>query len=413
MATVTATNIATAAEPGRRTRARSRRGRLVARAAIVGVIAAAGAVLLPHSLSAALTDSRPDLAARIAPWSAQAAVEAAAAIAHDPRDPQVRALVTRALARDASLVSAIELRAADLAASGKPTEARQLFALSNRLSRRSLPTRLWLIQQSVDRGDVAGALDNFDIALRTSTEAPPILFPVLARASSDPTLTAPIARMLDRPSDWRLMYFEWALTNDADLGSLANVAIAMNDRGVVREGQIDQRLIAQLATAGDFAQAVRLRNRFDPPSPGLIADPHFANPKAQFPFGWGLASDGTMGAERGLGTGGAQLSYQAGPAHSGQVAAQLLVLAPGRYSLSVKSAAAGVGEAPYWSVACGQAGGSEIAGLDQPLAAGRLARTEFAVPAGCPAQWLTLSIRPSAESTPQTGAVQWVAVTKL
>jgi hypothetical protein len=36
----------------------------------------------------------------------------------------------------------------------------------------------------------------------------------------------------------------------------------------------------------------------------------------------------------------------------------------------------------------------------------------FAVPAGCPAQWLVLRIRPFAESTVQSGAIEWVSVVR-
>jgi hypothetical protein len=360
----------------------------------------------------ALGDSHPAFAARIAPWNARAATAAAAAIGGDPRKPEIRRLVRAALARDLTDLQGIELRAADLAASGRRAEATRLFAQSDRLSRRSLPTRLWLIQAAVDRGDVAGALANFDIALRTSIEAPPILFPVLAKASADPTLTRPLARLLDRPSDWRLMYFEWALANDPDLHSLANVTIAMRDRRLLEENRIDQRLIEQLVTASDFTQALRVRQRLDPRPPALIADPHFADPSAQYPFGWSLVADGSIGAERSLSSTGAILSYRASAHRNGQVAAQLLALAPGRYALATKTAAPVEGKPPLWSLICGEEGGATLAELEQPIAVSARAEAVFAVPAGCPAQWLVLRIRPFAESTVQSGAIEWVSVVR-
>jgi hypothetical protein len=361
MATVTATNIATAAEPRRRTRAGSRCRRGAARAAIVLGALAAGAVILPASLATALGDDHPGLAARIAPWNARAAASAAAAIGGDPRKPETRALVRTALGRDLTVLTAVEMRAVDLAASGRQADAAQLFHLSDQLSRRSLPTRLWLIQASVDRGDVAGALANFDIALRTSTEAPPILFPVLARATADPSLTAPIARMLDRPSDWRLMFFEWALANDANLDSIANVVIRMRGRGFVTKNQVDQRMIEHLVTSADFGQATRLKQRGDPRPLPLVADARFSDPSALYPFGWGLVSDGSMGTERSLDGNGSALTFRASSTRSGQVAAQLLVLQPGHYTFATGTAAASVGEAPYWSITCGQEAGPLLA----------------------------------------------------
>jgi hypothetical protein len=412
MATVTATNIATTAERGRRTRAAAPRRRTAARAAIALGALAAGALILPGSLASALSDGHPAFAAWIAPWNARAAASAAAALGADPRTPESRALVSKALARDLTVLPALELRALDLAASGKRADAARLFGLSDRLSRRSLPTRLWLIQSSVDRGDVAGALGNFDIALRTSTGAPPILFPVLAKAAGDPSLTAPLARLLDQPSDWRLMFFEWALANDANLHSIANVAARMRDRRLITHNQVDQRMIEQLVTAGDFGQALRLRLRFDPKPLAIVADPRFSDPSAQYPFGWGLVSDGSMGAERTLDGTGSALTYRATSSRSGQVAAQLLVLRPGHYAFATRAAAAASGEAPYWSLTCGQAGGEQLATLDQPLAPGPAAATEFTVPGGCTAQWLTLRLRPSGEATPQSGSIAWVSVTR-
>lgn len=410
MATVTATNIATTAEP--RQRFGSARRRLIARLGIAGALLGAGALLLPNSLAMALSGSEPALAARIAPANARAAAAAAAAIGGDPRRPEIRALVRTALARDLTVFAGIELRGADLAASGRQADAARLFALSDGLSRRSLPTRLWLIQTSVDRGDVAGALANFDIALRTSTEAPTILYPVLAKASADPRLTVPIARLLDRPSDWRLMYFEWALANDPDLHSLAEVTMHMRDTRLVRDNRIDQRLIESLVTATDFAQASRVRRRFDPRPPALIADPRFADPSAQYPFGWGLGSDSAMGAERSLGTNGPVLSYRAAAPRSGQVAAQLLTLSPGAYTLATKTAVAPTGKPPVWSIACGEDGGPRLAELEQPSAAFGQATTAFVVPAGCQAQWLTLNIRPYSESNVQSGGIEWVAIVR-
>jgi hypothetical protein len=281
-----------------------------------------------------------------------------------------------------------------------------LFNLSDALSRRSLPTRLWLIQDAVDHGSVGGALRNFDIALRTTTDAQPILFPVLARASADSTLTAPLARLLDRPSDWRQMFFEWVLANQRDVRPLAQVVTRMKDKGFVAAN--DQRLIERLVTARHFSEARALRPA--PQSSGAVSDPHFRNPSERYPFGWGLVSNGSLGAERTLSGSSAVLSYRAAPANSGQVAAQLLTLARGNYALATRTGAAGTGAAPYWSITCGE-NGAELARLDQPMTADGQATTAFTVPDSCRGQWLTLRVRPAPDSSPQSGTVEWVSVT--
>jgi hypothetical protein len=401
----TASNIATSAE---RSAPKSVGYKTIARAGItVGALLAA-AVLVSSSLADWASVDHPRIAAEIAPWNATAAANAAAAL-KNPRSPKARALVRGALARDATEVPAIELRALDLALSGKTTEARRLFELSNELSRRSLPTRLWLIQDSVDHGDVAGALRNFDIALRTTTDAQPILFPVLAKASADATLTMPLARTLDRKSDWRLTFLEWVLTNGGQVDGIAKVVAQMNDRRFIVGNGIDQQLIERLAADGQFGAANLLNRRFGHPAEG-VADSNFANPSAHYPFGWGLVSDGMLTAERAISGSTSMLKYSAAPARSGQVAAQLLMLQPGRYALKTRTAAQAQGAAPYWNVTCAGEDGAQLAELDQPLDAGAQARTGFTVPAGCTAQWLTLRIRPSPDATPQSGAIASVAM---
>ena len=385
------------------------RRKLAARTGIVAGALLAAALLLPASLASWADVDHTGWAVRIAPWNASIAADAAAAVSRNPRDPKVRALVRKALSRDATQVQAIELRALDLVVSGEPTKARELFRLSDRLSRRSLPTRLWLIQDSVDRGDVTGALRNFDIALRTTTDAQPVLFPVLTKASADATLTVPLARTLDRPSDWRLMFVDWALSNAADVAPVANVVAQMRDARFVTANNLDQLLIGRLITSGKFEQAALLNRRFGHPVSG-VADPKFADASARYPFGWGLVSNGSIGAERALSGSSTVLNYRAAPANSGQVAAQLLLLRPGSYVLETQTAATARGTAPYWSITCGNAGGAELARLDQPSLANGRAETSFSVPTGCRGQWLTLRLRPAVDSSEQAGAISWVAI---
>ena len=383
--------------------------KVIARAGIAAGALLAAAVFVPASLADWAAVDHAPAAAKIAPWNASSAAAAAAALGADPRKPEVRELVRRALARDVTLVPALEVRAVDLALSGKATEARALFHLSDQLSRRNLPTRLWLIQDAVDHGDVAGALKNFDIALRTTTDAQPILFPVLAKATGDPNLTVPISRMLDRPSDWRLMFFEWALTNPAHVGGVANVAAEMRDRQFLVGNSIDQRLVERLVTDRDFAAASLLNRRIGGQSGGVV-DSHFADPSAHYPFGWGLVSDGSLTAERAVEGSSPVLRYGAVPAHSGQIAAQLLMLRPGRYELATRTAGQTTGEAPYWSVSCGEVGGGELVRLAQPVNAGDETNAIFTVPTSCGAQWLTLRVPPSGDASPPSGAIAWVQV---
>ncbi len=291
----TATSTATAARP--RADAAGLAGGALARAGLILACAALAAGVALKGAAVHLTATDPGAAALLAPYDARAAVAAAQARVarrESVASPEVRRLVAQTLARDVTLTSAIEMRALQAEAEQDPVREERLFALSSQISRRSLPTRLWLIQRSVDKGDVAGALDDFDIALRTSTAAPEVLFPVLARAADDPALAAPIARVLDRPEDWRLVFLHYAITEAHAGPGVAAVLMRMHDRRAIIEGRVDEALIGELVSEQAFGLARQVRLAFGPPADsGLVADPRFADPRQPYPFGWNLVDGGT------------------------------------------------------------------------------------------------------------------------
>jgi hypothetical protein len=362
-----------------------------------------------------LARSDPQAAALLAPYDARAAVAAAQARmgkAVNASSPEVRRLIHQALAQDATLTPAIEARALQAEAEHDPAREARLFSLSSAISRRSLPTRLWLIQRSVDHGDVAGALENFDTALRTSTAAPDVLFPVLARASSDPGLSAPIARILDRPSDWRTPFLHYAITEAHAGPGIALVVMRMRDRRLLTgAAQIDQSLIGELVSEQAFGLARQVRDALGPPEgPDLVVDARFADARMKYPFGWDLVESGTAGAQRSRADG---LDYQATPGGGGQAATQLLTLAPGTYRLTVTTATPANDRLsqPFWTLTCAGEAGAQLALLDQPPVANGSAARDFTVPDDCAGQWLVLFLRSSDEPN-LTGAIRSVQVSR-
>ena len=388
--------------------------RFAARAAIVLAALGLAALTARTGMANWLSPSDPMTAAQVAPHDARLALAAAqAALENGTRAdaPQVRRLLDAALARDVTQPGALELKAVQAEMAGDKAHEARLFDLSNALSRRSLPTRLWLIQRSVDQGDVAGALADFDIALRTSSAAPKVLFPVLARASGEPALAAPIARLLDRPDDWRLMFLNYAVTQAHAGPGMSGVVLRMRDRRAITDNQVDQTLVAELVAEQQFALARRVREAFRPLSPVLAQDGDFSDPALAFPFGWRLVQSGDVGALRVRIGDRSGLSLQSSPDGAGPVATQLLTLAPGTYRLSTQTAQgiADPAALPFWTMTCAETGGAQIALLDQPAQAAQTAAAEVAVPADCPAQWLSLNLRPSDGSQSGQVARVWVS----
>lgn len=384
---------------------------LIARALIALGVAAGVALAICDGAATELVRSDPERAAAFAPWNARFALAAARAKVEkgaQPGDPAVVALVDRALARDATLPAAIELAALRAEAAGDKAQGARLFELSDRISRRSLGTRVWLIQRSVDAGNVDGALKDFDIALRTSAAAPPILFPVLTNAASDAALVRPIAGLLERPSDWRAMFLHYAVTERHAPPGVADVVLAVRDRAWMRAERTDQALIGELVARGAFAEARRVRNGFAAALTGLVADPTFSQASEAFPFGWDLVQSGEIEAVRGTVGGRPALTYQVLGGAGGVAATQLLTLPPGDYRLAVRTAA-GDPATPFWTLTCGEPGGPQIARFDQPAQVGAEGVADFTVPAGCAGQWLALHLRRPDEATP-SGAVSQVSV---
>lgn len=374
-------------------RPRGWKARAAWRTAIVLLALVAGASVIRSSRPTALD-------------AALARVESGAA----PADPAVEALVARSLAGDVTTPAAIELAALARETRGEHSAAADLYRLSDLISRRSLATRLWLVQDAVERGDVAATLAHMDLALRTSSAAPDIVFPALARGLEDPALVAPIAALVDRPSDWREAFVAYAVSN-ARPEAAAALVLAMRNVADVADRELDRKLIVRLVDAGQVASARRLDARFPgaPRAPGLLADGQFADSSARYPFGWGLTDAYGLGAARATEGGRPVLAWHAGTAERGQVAAQVLTLPEGRYTLDTRTARSDAsGTGPLWTLSC--AGQSRtLATLAVPAGAGQRRSTPFAVPPDCTGQWLTLTLRPAL--APQAGAIAGVSVT--
>ena len=369
-------------------------------------------------LATALSKTNPLMAVQADSGSAEASAAAARALVEAgelPTSPRVRAFVRNALREDASLTPAIELRALDLDASGNRPAAIRLFELSRRISRRSLGTHMWLIQRAVDRRNVKDALAEYDLALRTSTAAPRLLFPVLSAAATNPDLAGPIARMLDRPSDWREAFLDYAIARQGTAPAmLTPLIVDMRDRTFLKDKQIDQMLIARLVGDGAFRPASSVAAAFGPAlKPGaLIRDSDFSQPQFRFPFGWELIENATVWAQRGQVSSGPVLLYHGASGGSGPAATQLLTLTPGRYGLSARSASPAIDQAarPYWTVTCASRPPRQIALIDLGGSANAFAQGDFAVPTGCDGQWLTLNLRASDRADGQSGAIRSVTI---
>lgn len=308
-------------------------------------------------------------------------------------------LARQALRQDPTAIAAVLTLGLNAQVRGHTTEARRLLAYAERLSRRDLQTQIWAIEDAVGRGDVAGTLRHYDIALRTSRGAPDLLFPVLGSAIADPTVRVALVKVLAAKPAWGPFFADYVADSGPDRRATAKFLTGLQRVGVpVSEGAqaaIVDALTAQglIDVAWAYYAAVRpgvdRRQSRDPRFSAAITTPT--------PFDWTPINDGGVTTSIQRGGEGGIFDFVAPASVGGPLLQQKQLLPPGDYRLEGRSIGIDQPEEsrPYWVLSC--QGTRELGRVTIPNSAqangtfiGR-----FSVPAECPLQVLTLVSRPS------------------
>ena len=360
------------------------------------LVLGAAAMALQSAVVRLLARDAPDLALRISPGDSMAlAAKANLLLAASVRDPAQSAAARRmaqsAIMRDLTRDDALLVLAATTSGAGAERRALPLLYQAQTLSRRNLPVQMWLIEESVRNGNVAGALYHFDVALRTSNAAGPILFPVLRNAIEDRGLTRDIARTLNA-APWRGAFLQYAVSLNQPSAALA--AVVGRQRGLEPFQGVDLKasLVAQLATAKLYDEAgILALGR----AARLVQDPAFASDRGYPPFTWQLSGTSGLTARRLRENANSLLEVQADDGAVGTVAAQIIHAPPGSYTLVATLAE----QRPGLSVrlACADSG-RELTRIDVDQARGR----PVAIPPGCPFQNLNIVAQ-----APEDGSASW------
>lgn len=363
-------------------------------------LAAAGLAGCAGSLAASLKARDPDTAHRIAPWDGRITALAARARLTIDADGiaqlEAIALSRQALRQDPTTVAAASTLGILHSVRGDVVGARKLMRYAERLSRRDLATQMWAIEEAVARADVPGALDHYDTALRTSKQAPGILFPVLAAAIGDSDVRRSLIQQLaDRPP-WQSVFLDYAASN-ADPRAVVQLFAAVPRLASLPSNGANAALLTRLVNVGSHDLAWRYYVRLRPGTDRTTSrDPRFtADLAAPLPFDWIAGTDPGIAAT--LQGGGNGFDFAAPPSVGGTLLYQLQALPAGRYRLTGRSR--GIDEpsetAPFWSLSCRN--GVELGRVAMPASAQARGAFygSFIVPAGCPVQVLALVARPS------------------
>lgn len=380
------------------------------------------AAVTAHGLGVVLADRKPGLALRFAPYNADALASAARrAIVPDasPADLAASEATARAaLARSPVLASALTSIGLIADLKGDRPKAKQLLRSSAALTRRDLPTRLWLIEEAVTRGEVDEALHHYDIALRTSLRAPEILFPRLGDALSDPVIAHAVGRLFETRPPWMGAFIHHIIMTVPAPEALGDIVANLHPVQTYGGQNLDKLLVENFIGYGKLrsARAVGIGTVPAAARSQLVVDPSFVNDIGLPPINWALTIDKDLVAERSPIGGRPGLVVTVNTESDAIAASQILALPPGTYRLASEQVESSwtAQESPYWTVSCGGTQNQQI-GVLELAPESRLSEGRFVVLEGgdCNGQWLRLHARPTENREARTVHIAKVQIDRV
>lgn len=274
--------------------------------------------------------------------------------------PLVMQRDARAALRNMPLNSkAVRLLAISMGLQGKDPLADRLLDQAANLTRRDLLTQVLLIEAAIRRDDLHDALKHFDIALRSSANAPQILFPRLSNGIANPEGRAALKPYIRAKSSWPLEFLYYAKDNRDDLAPLVDLVIETGGvADAVKQRAFDAALLEALFQKQNYADLKRLFGRIPGAKLELLTSAalNTADVSRRFgPAAWQPLDDAESGASPSGGKGApAALSIYANSGTTGPVAQKLLFLTPGRYRFAFRVASIDRGEGGSigWQMHC-------------------------------------------------------------
>lgn len=386
------------------------------RGALAVAAAGLGYLSVTHSVAYMIRGSAPARAHALAPWDGRIT----ALLSEQLSGPEATAadrkraddLARLALRQDPTAVAAVATLGINAQTRGDTADARRVFAYSEKLSRRDLRTRLWANEDAVARGDILGALRNYDIALRTSRIAPDLLFPILASAISDPEIRQALVATLVKQPAWTSQFTGYVAGHGSDPRSTALLFRALFRKNILPPSWGPGLLINRLLTEGYAGEAW---NYYEEITPGAARnrsrDPRFAaNPANPTPFDWAPMTDNGISASlqnSGSDNRNGLFDFAVPAGAGGPVLRQMQMLPVGRYALiGVSQGIMATGSAaPYWSLDCND--GRPLGRVKVPASGHKNGQFsgELMLPSGCPIQYLTLVVPDNSDMNGTTGQI--------
>lgn len=330
------------------------------------------------------------------------------------RNSPAARLAQRAVLADPTAIEALTILGFQAQLRGDTARADSIFSYATRLSRRELRPQLWAIEEAVTRGDIDAALRNYDIALRTSKNAPRILFPPLASALSEPRIRRELLGILETRPAWEEGFIDYASSRAIEPRGTLALLTEEGSEALRVSDDMRANLVNVLVTEGEIDSAWGFYRSFrDGVRRNFSRDPKFSlQAGTRTDFDWRIGDETGLAAailnenEVGL------LDFSIPPQRGGTLVSQTQLLPPGRYILRGLSDRLGqYGRAqPYWTLTCQN--GKELGRVEVSASATSSGRFTglFVVPSACPVQTLSLNAGPTDDIMGISGQIREISL---
>ncbi|MXO86781.1 hypothetical protein GRI38_12170 [Altererythrobacter aurantiacus] len=235
-----------------------------------------------------------------------------------------------ALRLDPTSPSALRVLGQVSATDGNEEKARQLILAGNSLNRRDRQSTLWLIDDSVQSGDIDRGMSYFDQLLRTLGDDRGSVIALLTELLSDPRAIAPMERILRRRPNWSEQFWLFVPGNAQALENAATLRVRLDKSMTPEDKKSDSALIASLADAGYYAAGFRVARAVHPELNEVgINNPEFSSSADVAPYNWQATGSNAFAVNISERTD--TLEISSSPGSSGDIIRQLVRLNPGTY----------------------------------------------------------------------------------
>lgn len=312
-----------------------------------------------------------------------------------PSDPIAAARQTRAvLAREPLNAEIVRMLAMSADRAHQATIA-PMMHLAERISRRDLLNQLWLVEDAVSRGDVAGALVHYDRALSVHPEAGAQLFPILTAALAHPDIRQALIPYLRADRPWAVSFLVHAAQHSDDPTRVAQTYLLYGgQRAAAKHRALGPLILGRLVALRHYPTAFAFARQLAP-NPAALARIGFS--RATFdqrfsPFVWtidpSVDADIAYDPQQGV-------AIELGSAKRVVALSRDIMLASGRWRFSQMVDYATLAGRPLlsWSATCLGAAEKQIWSYEaNQVEPSRSASAPLIVPAQCGPVRLELSV---------------------